>query len=114
MRSTYTTIDYFKELVVIIVLFRSTNVQVTEFVVKTGSHSHVDLCSDKIESGVFLESFITVAAAIPSNIFAVIGMDTLGRKFFLGKYHLQYLTVIDLLSLFHTVTLYENLSTCVV
>lgn len=52
---------------------------------KTGSHSHVDLCSDKIESGVFLESFITVAAAIPSNIFAVIGMDTLGRKFFLGK-----------------------------
>lgn len=59
----------------------------TEFVVKTGSHSHVDLCSDKIESGVFLESFITVAAAIPSNIFAVLGMDTLGRKFFLGKYN---------------------------
>jgi VNT family MFS transporter (synaptic vesicle glycoprotein 2) len=59
---------------------------VTEFVVKTGSHSHVDLCSDKIESGVFLESFITVAAAIPSNIFAVLGMDTLGRKFFLGDY----------------------------
>lgn len=57
--------------------------EVTEFVVKTGSHSHVDLCSDKIESGVFLESFITVAAAIPSNIFAVLGMDTLGRKFFL-------------------------------
>jgi len=59
--------------------------QVTEFVVKTGSHSHVDLCSDKIESGVFLESLITVAAAIPSNVFAVLGMDTLGRKFFLGK-----------------------------
>lgn len=57
----------------------------TEFVVNTGSHSHVDLCSDKIESGVFLESFITVAAAIPSNIFAVFGMDTLGRKFFLGE-----------------------------
>lgn len=61
----------------------------TEFVVKTGSHSHVDLCSDKIESGVFLESLITVAAAIPSNIFAVLGMDTLGRKFFLGKYQLN-------------------------
>lgn len=61
----------------------------TEFVVKTGSHSHVDLCSDKIESGVFLESFITVAAAIPSNIFAVLGMDTLGRKFFLGNLKLM-------------------------
>ncbi|XP_050536946.1 synaptic vesicle glycoprotein 2B isoform X2 [Daktulosphaira vitifoliae] len=57
--------------------------QVTDFVVNSGSHSHVDLCSDKIESSVFLESLITVAAAIPSNILAVLGMDTLGRKFFL-------------------------------
>lgn len=58
----------------------------TDFVVQSGSHSHVELCSDKIESGVFLESFITVAAAIPSNILAVLGMDTLGRKFFLGDH----------------------------
>ncbi|KAI5696474.1 hypothetical protein M8J75_013461 [Diaphorina citri] len=57
--------------------------QVTDFVVNTGSHSHAKLCSDKIESGVFLESFITVAAAVPSNVIAVVGMDTLGRQFFL-------------------------------
>lgn len=59
--------------------------QVTDFVVNTGSHSHAKLCSDKIESGVFLESFITVAAAVPSNVIAVVGMDTLGRQFFLGE-----------------------------
>ncbi|XP_073989715.1 synaptic vesicle glycoprotein 2B isoform X2 [Rhodnius prolixus] len=57
--------------------------QVTDFVVNTGSHSTADLCSDKMDSGVFLESFITVAAAIPSNILAVLCMDKLGRKFFL-------------------------------
>ncbi|KAL1454336.1 hypothetical protein WDU94_010607 [Cyamophila willieti] len=57
--------------------------QVTSFVVNSGSHSHADLCSDKIESGVFLESFITVAAAVPSNVLAVVGMDSLGRQFFL-------------------------------
>lgn len=59
--------------------------QVTDFVVNTGSHSTADLCSDKMDSGVFLESFITVAAAIPSNILAVLCMDKLGRKFFLGN-----------------------------
>lgn len=57
--------------------------EVTNFVVNNGSH--VGLCSDKIESGVFMESLITVAAALPSNIVAVLGMDRLGRKFFLGK-----------------------------
>lgn len=57
--------------------------QVTNFVVNSGSHSDSNLCSDKIESGVFLESFITVAAAVPSNVIAVIGMDSLGRQFFL-------------------------------
>ncbi|XKL62035.1 hypothetical protein PGB90_001868 [Kerria lacca] len=40
-------------------------------------------CNNSIAGGVFLESFITVAAALPSNILAVIGMDKLGRKFFL-------------------------------
>lgn len=57
--------------------------QVTNFVVNSGSHSDANLCSDKIESGVFLESFITVAAAVPSNVIAVFGMDSLGRQFFL-------------------------------
>ncbi|XP_044730323.1 synaptic vesicle glycoprotein 2C-like [Chrysoperla carnea] len=55
--------------------------EVTNFVVNNGSH--IGLCSDKIESTVFMESLITVAAALPSNIIAVLGMDRLGRKFFL-------------------------------
>lgn len=57
--------------------------EVTHFVVHSGSHSEHVQCSDKIESGVFLESFITVSSAIPSNIIAVFFMDSLGRKFFL-------------------------------
>ncbi|EEB16248.1 synaptic vesicle protein, putative [Pediculus humanus corporis] len=57
--------------------------QVTEFVITSGSHSHEDLCDDSIEGAVFMDSFITVAAAIPSNILAVLGMDHVGRKFFL-------------------------------
>ncbi|XP_017771486.1 PREDICTED: synaptic vesicle glycoprotein 2B [Nicrophorus vespilloides] len=57
--------------------------EVTKYVVSSGSQQSGGECSDKIESAVFLESLITVAAAIPSNIVAVIGMDRLGRKFFL-------------------------------
>lgn len=56
---------------------------VTNYVVSQGSHSDIGECSDEIHSSVFMESLITVAAAIPSNIFAVLGMDKLGRKFFL-------------------------------
>lgn len=57
---------------------------VTYFVVNSGSQAQNNVCDDKIESSVFLESFITVAAAVPSNILAILGMDSLGRKFFLG------------------------------
>lgn len=57
--------------------------EVTYFVVNSGSQADQNLCSDNMESGVFLESFITVAAAVPSNVLAVLGMDSLGRKFFL-------------------------------
>ncbi|XP_019881693.1 synaptic vesicle glycoprotein 2B [Aethina tumida] len=57
--------------------------KVTEFVVQQGSQQHGGTCSDKIGSAVFMESLITVAAALPSNIIAVLGMDRLGRKFFL-------------------------------
>lgn len=57
--------------------------QVTNFVVNQGSHSDASYCNDKITSSVFLESLITVSAAIPSNIVAVLFMDKLGRKFFL-------------------------------
>jgi len=59
---------------------------VTEYVVRTGAeNADSDTCSDTIASSVFLESLITVAAAVPSNIFAVLGIDRLGRKFYLGK-----------------------------
>ncbi|XP_028145548.1 synaptic vesicle glycoprotein 2B [Diabrotica virgifera virgifera] len=57
--------------------------EVVDYVVSSGSHSASVLCSDKISSSVFLESLITVSAALPSNIVAVLGMDKLGRKFFL-------------------------------
>lgn len=59
--------------------------QVTNFVVSMGSQGHHNVCSEKITETVFKESLITVAAALPSNILAVLGMDRLGRKFFLGK-----------------------------
>ncbi|XP_043277261.1 synaptic vesicle glycoprotein 2B isoform X2 [Venturia canescens] len=57
--------------------------QVTDYVVNNGSHSIERECTNKIESNVFMESLITVASAIPANILAVLGMDRLGRKFFL-------------------------------
>ncbi|KAG5672664.1 hypothetical protein PVAND_002775 [Polypedilum vanderplanki] len=56
--------------------------EVTDFVVKqhqTAGHE----CNDHIPSTVFLESLITVASALPANVIAVLGMDRLGRKFFL-------------------------------
>ncbi|KAF5277246.1 hypothetical protein FQR65_LT00354 [Abscondita terminalis] len=56
---------------------------VTQYVTESGSQQDGKICSDKIESAVFMESLITVASAIPSNIIAVLGMDRLGRKFFL-------------------------------
>lgn len=58
--------------------------EVTEFVVNSGSQQDGGNCTSKIESAVFMESLITVSSAIPSNLIAVIGMDRLGRKFFLG------------------------------
>jgi VNT family MFS transporter (synaptic vesicle glycoprotein 2) len=61
--------------------------EVTEYVVKAGLESGEKLCSDKIDSDVFMESLITVASAFPSNILAVLFMDRLGRKFFLGKHN---------------------------
>lgn len=58
---------------------------VTRFVVTNGTHSENSECDDSIAGSVFMESLITVAAAVPSNIVAVLGMDHLGRKFFLGE-----------------------------
>lgn len=62
--------------------------EVTAYVTQLGTHSAAASCDAHIHSDVFMESLITVAAAIPSNIFAVLGMDRLGRKFFLGMYQL--------------------------
>lgn len=59
--------------------------QVTAYVTQLGTHSADAQCEAHIHSDVFMESLITVAAAIPSNIFAILGMDRLGRKFFLGN-----------------------------
>lgn len=60
--------------------------EVTDYVVHRGSQSVESFCSDKISGSVFFESLITVASAIPANIVAVLGMDRLGRKFFLREF----------------------------
>lgn len=57
--------------------------QVTEYVVNSGSHSNQGTCSATIPSSVFLESLISLSAALPANLIAILGMDKLGRKFFL-------------------------------
>ena len=61
--------------------------EVTDFIVDLrNSPAEANVCSDDISHDVFMESLITVASAIPANIIAVLGMDRLGRKFFLGKF----------------------------
>lgn len=57
--------------------------QVTEYVVTSGSHSQIGNCSSTISSSVFLESLISLSAALPANLISILGMDKLGRKFFL-------------------------------
>ena len=57
--------------------------EVTDYVIKYGSQKN-STCSTTIDSMIFLESLITVTAAIPGNFLAIFGMDRLGRKFFLG------------------------------
>lgn len=59
--------------------------EVTDYVIRNITNGNVTECSSKIGTSVFMESLITVASAIPANIIAVLGMDRLGRKFFLGK-----------------------------
>lgn len=58
--------------------------QVTDYVVHNGSHSATsEMCISTIPSAVFLDSLITVSAALPANLVAILGMDRFGRKFFL-------------------------------
>lgn len=57
--------------------------QVTEYVVTSGSHSQEGECSSTISSTVFLESLISLSAALPANLISILFMDKLGRKFFM-------------------------------
>lgn len=57
--------------------------QVTEYVVTSGSHAQTGTCSSTISSSVFMESLISLSAALPANLISILFMDKLGRKFFL-------------------------------
>ncbi|KAJ8975818.1 hypothetical protein NQ317_013749 [Molorchus minor] len=57
--------------------------QVTDYVIHNGTQVNEERCVKEIPGSVFTDSLITVAAALPSNIIAILGMDRLGRKFFL-------------------------------
>lgn len=58
--------------------------KVTEFVVNLENHRpDSQTCSSVIPSAVYLESLISVTAALPANLIAILGMDTFGRKFFM-------------------------------
>ncbi|XP_036338890.1 synaptic vesicle glycoprotein 2B [Rhagoletis pomonella] len=55
---------------------------VTDYVV--GKIEEEDaVCSGHIPQSVFQESLISLASALPANLIAILGMDLLGRKFFL-------------------------------
>ncbi|EDW30622.1 GL26881 [Drosophila persimilis] len=57
---------------------------VTEYVVGIARESaNNGTCSSDIPQSVFMESLISLASALPANLLAILGMDMLGRKFFL-------------------------------
>lgn len=57
---------------------------VTDYVVdQLQKESHNGTCNSDIPPSVFMESLITLASALPANLFAILGMDLLGRRFFL-------------------------------
>lgn len=56
--------------------------KVTEYVVSHSNRPDAE-CSSNIPSAVFMESLISLASALPTNLIAILGMDWLGRKFFL-------------------------------
>lgn len=57
--------------------------EVTNYVVTSGSHAPLGTCSSTISSSVFMESLISLSAALPANLISILFMDKLGRKFFL-------------------------------
>ncbi|XP_011177044.1 synaptic vesicle glycoprotein 2B [Zeugodacus cucurbitae] len=57
---------------------------VTNYVVKNNMiEEDTGVCSAHIPQSVFQESLISLASALPANLIAILGMDLLGRKFFL-------------------------------
>lgn len=56
--------------------------KVTDYVVSKNSHADA-VCDAHIPQAVFMESLISLASALPANLIAILGMDLLGRKFFL-------------------------------
>ncbi|XP_017054944.1 synaptic vesicle glycoprotein 2B [Drosophila ficusphila] len=56
---------------------------VMEYVAKPLSGNGTEECSSAIPQSVFMESLISLASALPANLLAILGMDMLGRKFFL-------------------------------
>lgn len=58
--------------------------RVTEYVVQRRTEAgSAGECNATIPSSVFMESLISLAAALPANLIAILGMDRLGRKFFM-------------------------------
>lgn len=58
--------------------------RVTDYVVQLRNEQNAaGECSSTIPSSVFMESLISLAAALPANLIAILGMDRLGRKFFM-------------------------------
>lgn len=57
--------------------------EVTQYVVHSGSHAQLGTCSSTISSSVFMESLISLSAALPANLISILFMDKFGRKFFL-------------------------------
>ncbi|XP_067635960.1 synaptic vesicle glycoprotein 2B [Eurosta solidaginis] len=56
--------------------------KVIDYVVGKGQKEDA-VCSAHIPQSVFQESLISLASALPANLIAILGMDLLGRKFFL-------------------------------
>ncbi|XP_017116291.1 synaptic vesicle glycoprotein 2B [Drosophila elegans] len=57
---------------------------VTDYVVNLAKEqSNNGTCNSDIPQSVFMESLISLASALPANLLAILGMDMLGRKFFL-------------------------------
>lgn len=48
--------------------------QVTKYVVESGSHAQLGVCSSTISNTVFMESLISLSAALPANLISILFM----------------------------------------